>query len=491
MQNSTIPKFLDLAGMRQTVVKAEYAVRGAMVNRAVQIQAELAKGETKYPFKQIIECNVGNPQILGQTPITFCRQVLTCLLNSELMDSGIYPEGVIKRAKFYKEGIQGNIGAYSQSPGYLFARKNVAKFIEQRDGGVKSDFDKIFLTDGASAGISMVLNALIADSSCGIMLPLPQYPLYSATVTLCDGKQVPYFLDEETGWQIKIEDLKQAYQNATKNGTKVKAIVVINPGNPTGQILEEDTIRKIVEFAYNHGLCILADEVYQSNIWSETKKFVSFKKVVATMPSPFNQTPIFSFHSCSKGYLGECGIRGGYMEMFNINPDVEAQLKKYKTISLCSNTVGQVMIDLLVNPPTEEENGKEVTDKFNQEKEEILSSLKRKAKIATEILNTMTNVECQEVEGAMYCFPRIKFSQAAIQEAERRRIAPDLFYCLEGLEQTGMVFVEGTGFGQREGTYHFRTTILIRPDERFKENLELFKKFNEDFHEKYRDDRQA
>jgi len=145
----------------------------------------------------------------------------------------------------------------------------------------------------------------------------------------------------------------------------------------------------------------------------------------------------------------------------------------------------------LVNPPTEEENGKEVTDKYNKEKEEILSSLKRKAKMATQILNTMTNVDCQEVEGAMYCFPKIKFSQAAIHEAERRGIAPDLFYCLEGLEETGMVFVEGTGFGQREGTYHFRTTILIRPDEKFKENLERFKKFNEDFHEKYSDDRQA
>jgi len=485
MQQIT-PTFLNTQNMNQAIIKAEYAVRGAMVFRAEEIKSQLAIGQQIYPFDEVKECNIGNPQILGQPPITFNRQVLSCLLSPELIQTNIFPEGVRKRARFYHENIKGNIGGYSQSPGYKFVRDDVAKFIEKRDG-FPSNSDQIFLTDGASAGIYMILSALLADRDCGIMLPLPQYPLYSATITLGGGKQVPYFLDEETGWQIKISDLMQAYEDASKKGIKVRAIVVINPGNPTGQILEEETIKEIVKFAYKSGLCILADEVYQQNIWSETKKFISFKKIVAEMPEPYNKTPLFSFHSCSKGFLGECGIRGGYLEMFNIDQGVETQLKKLKTVSLCSNTIGQVMIDLLVNPPTEEENGKEVWAKYEQEKNEILESLKIKAKVATKIFNSMKNVECQEVEGALYCFPKIKFSQKAIQEAKKRNLAPDLFYCLQGLEQTGIVNVEGTGFGQKEGSYHFRTTLLIRPNEKFEESLETFKRFNDNFHEKYQD----
>jgi len=482
----TSSNFLNLQNMNQAIIKAEYAVRGAMVLRAEEIKTKLALGQQIYPFDEVKECNIGNPQMLGQSPITFCRQVLSCLLSPELIETNIFPEGVRKRAKYYHENIKGNIGAYSQSPGYKFVRENVAKFIEKRDGGIPSNPEEIFLTEGASAGITMILSALLADKDCGIMLPLPQYPLYSATVALGRGKQVPYYLDEETGWQIKLPDLTQAYEEASKNGVKVRAIVVINPGNPTGQILEEDTMKEIVKFAYESGLCILADEVYQQNIWSETKKFVSFKKVVANMPEPYNKTPLFSFHSCSKGILGECGIRGGFLEIFNVDRGVDFQLKKLKTVSLCSNTVGQIMVDLLVNPPTEEENGKEVFEKYNQERDDILSSLKRKAKMVTKMMNSMKNVECQEVEGALYCFPKIKFSERAIQEAKQRNLAPDLFYCLQALEETGIVCVEGTGFGQKEGTYHLRTTILIRPDDKFEESLELFKKFNDNFHEKYR-----
>jgi aspartate/methionine/tyrosine aminotransferase len=97
----------------------------------------------------------------------------------------------------------------------------------------------------------------------------------------------------------------------------------------------------------------------------------------------------------------------------------------------------------------------------------------------------MKNVSVQPAEGAVYAFPKVELSKKAIEEAEKQGVAPDLFYCLEGLKATGMVMVEGTGFRQKPGTYHFRTTILVRPAEKFEEKLKEFKKFNDSFHEKY------
>ena len=479
------PEFISLETMNQAIVKCEYAVRGAIVKRAIEITKDLQSGKGKYPFKEVLECNVGNPQVLGQPPITFFRQVLSILTDPTLLNNTSIPEGARKRAKYYLEKVK-SIGGYAPSPGYMFVRENVAKFFERRDGA-PSNPESILLSNGASEAITMVIMSLIADSNCGLMLPLPQYPLYSATITVCSGKQVSYFLDEESGWQIKLEDLVKSYEDAKAKGIKVQGIVVINPGNPTGQILEEDAMKKIVEFAYERGLCILADEVYQQNIWSDTKKFIPFKKVIYNMPAPYNKVPVFSFGSCSKGFLGECGLRGGFMEMYNVDPEVQAQIQKYKTISLCSNTVGHIMVDLLVNPPTVEENGKEVFEQYNREKDEISSSLKRKAKAASKILNSMKNVQSQEIEGAMYCFPKIYFSKKVLEEAAKRKIPADLLYCLEALEHTGIATVEGTGFGQKKGTFHFRSTILIRPDDRFEEQLGKLKKFNDEFHEKYAD----
>jgi len=485
MNTEKKPHFINVANMNQSMVKADCAIIGATVRRAGEIVQDMASGKS-YPFKEIQECNTGNPQALGQTPITFARQVMSCLMSPELINGNTFPEGVRKRAQYYKDRIKGSIGAYSQSSGFRFVRENVAKYLEARDG-VPSNWENVMLTEGATAGITMVLSALLAQKNSGIMLPVPQYPLYGAIVTLGEGQQVPYYLHEESGWQVSINDLAQSYEKASRDGIKVRAIVVINPGNPTGQVLEEETMKQIVEFAYNNDLCILADEVYQQNIWSDKKKFVSFKKVIHNMPSPYNKAPVFSFGSCSKGFHGECGMRGGFLETFNVDKEVDVQLHKYKTISLCNNTIGQVMIDLVVNPPSVQENGKEVYEQFCKERDSVLASLKRKATVATKTFNSMKNVECQEIEGALYAFPKIKLTQRAIQEAKKRNIAPDLLYCLEGLNATGMITVEGTGFGQRDGSYHFRTTLLITPDEKFEDVLERFKKFNDAFHEKYSD----
>jgi alanine transaminase len=154
------------------------------------------------------------------------------------------------------------------------------------------------------------------------------------------------------------------------------------------------------------------------------------------------------------------------------------------TLSICPNTLGQIMLDMAVNPPTLVESG-EVAIQFYSQKTDILNLMKKKAAKATELFNDMKNIKTQPIEGAMYCFPRIKLSDKAIEEANRRGVQPDLMYTLEVLENTGLMLVEGSGFGQKEGTYHFRTTILVNPEEKFQEKLLSFKKFNDEFHDRF------
>lgn len=137
------------------------------------------------------------------------------------------------------------------------------------------------------------------------MTPIPQYPLYSATIELFGGTLAGYYLKENEKWGACTGELGDVHQAYTKEGKSVKAIVVINPGNPTGNVLSKENIESIVKFAYDNNLLILADEVYQNNIYTQGKQFHSFRKVVTEMPAPYNKTILFSFNSVSKGYFGE------------------------------------------------------------------------------------------------------------------------------------------------------------------------------------------
>ena len=193
-----------------------------------------------------------------------------------------------------------------------------------------------------------------------------------------------------------------------------------------------------------------------------------------------------SLHSVSKGLLGECGMRGGYLYLHNFNPDIYQQLVKLKSINLCSNALGQVMVDCMVNPPLEGVS-KETKEKYLAEYKALLDSLKYRAKIVTTYLNSMVNVQANEVEGSMYAFPSVKFSKKAIAAAEKEGKVVDLFYCLEVLKNTGIAVVPGSGFRQVPGTYHFRITTLILPESFLESKLKSFKKFNDEFHAKYAD----
>ncbi|CEF68484.1 Alanine aminotransferase 1 [Strongyloides ratti] len=476
-------KVLNLDNLNPNVKTMQYAVRGPLPIRAVQIEKELASGVVK-PFKNVIKANIGDAHAMGQKPITFIRQVIACICMPQLMENKDMPKDVIEHASAILNGCGGkSAGSYSLSNGIEIIRKNVAKYIEKRDG-YKSDPELICLSGGASESIRNVLKLFINKSGgkkVGIMIPIPQYPLYSATIEEFNLGQVGYYLNESNNWSLDVSELEKAYEKS-KSQFDTRVICIINPGNPTGQVLVKENIEAILKFAFEKKLFVLADEVYQDNVYSEGSKFHSFKSVLMGLGEPYSSSiELASFHSVSKGYMGECGLRGGYVEFANIDGDVFAEFKKMTSAKLCSTVVGQAVIDTVVNPPKP---GEESYEQWNSEKNAVLASLKERATLVKEAYEKLEGITCNPVQGAMYAFPRVHLPTKAIEKAKSLGQEPDFFYAMSLLEETGICVVPGSGFGQREGTYHFRTTILPQP-ELMKEMMERFTKFHNEFMKKY------
>ncbi|XP_010415979.1 PREDICTED: alanine aminotransferase 2, mitochondrial-like [Camelina sativa] len=482
---SSLPVTLD--SINPKVLKCEYAVRGEIVNIAQKLQEDLKSNKDAYPFDEIIYCNIGNPQSLGQLPIRFFREVLALCDHSSLLDEtethGLFSTDSIDRAWKILDQIPGRAtGAYSHSQGIKGLRDTIAAGIEARDG-FPADPNDIFLTDGASPAVHMMMQLVLSSEKDGILCPIPQYPLYSASITLHGGSLVPYYLDEATGWGLEISDLKKQLEEARSKGITVRALVVINPGNPTGQVLAEENQRDIVNFCKQEGLVLLADEVYQENLYVPDKKFHSFKKFARSLGYGEKDMSLVSFQSVSKGYYGECGKRGGYMEVTGFTPDVREQIYKMASVNLCSNISGQILASLVMSPPKP---GDDSYDSYMVERDGILSSMAKRAKTLEEALNNLEGVTCNRAEGAMYLFPRISLPQKAIEAAEAEKTAPDAFYCKRLLNATGVVVVPGSGFGQVPGTWHFRCTILPQED-KIPAIVDRLTAFHKSFMDEFRD----
>ncbi|KAG8437342.1 hypothetical protein GDO86_008152 [Hymenochirus boettgeri] len=453
-------------------------------HRILTLQSMNPQG-VKKPFDEVIKANIGDAHAMGQQPITFLRQVVALCTYPDLLDNPSFPQDAKRRAKRILESCGGqSLGSYSISQGVHCIREDVARYIEKRDGGVPADPNNIYLTCGASDGISSILKILVSGedkSRTGVMIPIPQYPLYSAAISELNAIQVNYYLDEDNCWALNVNELRRAFLHA-KQYCNPKVLCIINPGNPTGQVQNKRCIEDVIHFAWEEGLFLLADEVYQDNVYSESCQFHSFKKVLHDMGQEyFNNVELVSFHSTSKGYMGECGYRGGYMEVVNLHPDVTAQLVKLISVRLCSPVPGQAAMDVVVNPP---QPGEESFEQFIREKEAILGNLAQKAKLTEELFNKVPGIKCNPLQGAMYAFPRIFLPEKAIEKAKEHQMAPDLFYCMKLLEETGICVVPGSGFGQNDGTYHFRMTILP-PAEKLKILLQKVKDFHVQFLEEY------
>uniref|UniRef100_A0A0D9XE14 alanine transaminase n=1 Tax=Leersia perrieri TaxID=77586 RepID=A0A0D9XE14_9ORYZ len=403
--------------INQKVRMFTYEPCGGIVRHAQRLEQEIYENPGSLPFQEIIYCNLGNPQALGQRPI-----------------------------KFFREGVRS-------------LREAVADGIAARDG-FPSIPDSIFLTDGASSAINMMMQILIRSHEDGILCPLPEYPLYSGSIILHGGTMVPYNLTEDSGWGLEIFEVKSCLEEARASGLTIRAMVVINPGNPTGQVLSMTNQEEIVEFCRKEGVVILADELYQENVYTENKRFNSFKKVARSLGYDHKEISIVSFHSVSMGYYGECGRRGGYMEICGFGADVIDEIYKLASLTISPNIAGQILISLVMDPPKLGDGAFEI---FMAEKEETCSSLLKRAKTLHKAFSSLEGVSCNKFEGAMYLYPRLQLPPSAIKAAEKERVNPDVFY-VHRLSATGIVVVPGSGFDPVSGKSHFRCTILPGED---------------------------
>ncbi|KAL3901329.1 MAG: hypothetical protein SGARI_006091 [Bacillariaceae sp.] len=308
------------------------------------------------------------------------------------------------------------------------------------------------------------------------MIPIPQYPIYSATLDLLGGQKVGYYLDEEHNWSLDEKELERSYQQEIAEGINVVAMVIINPGNPTGSVLTKEAVQKVVQFCSKHNLVLLADEVYQENVYDDNAQFYSCKRAAYdTGLLQRDEIELASFHSTSKGVFGECGRRGGYMELCGFDGVVRDHF-------LCSTVGGQIMTSIMCRGP---EPGDESSYKSHEaEKKAIFDSLKLRAQIVGKGLDSIPGFSCQPAQGAMYCFPSVQLPQGAIDEAIRLGTSPDTIYAVSLLEHTGICVVPASGFGQKEGRFGFRTTFLP-PEEEMAQSVDAIKAHHEEYCSKY------
>mmetsp|Transcript_30225 Transcript_30225/g.38982 ORF Transcript_30225/g.38982 Transcript_30225/m.38982 type:complete len:302 (-) Transcript_30225:2086-2991(-) len=261
---------LDISKIPKNILATKYEVRGAVY---------LAAQERQRQGKEVIFTSVGNPHALGQVPLTFLRQVVALVAAPFLLNdptvANSFPTDAILRAQEYLQDVK-SLGAYTDSRGSGLVRQQVANFLNKRDGLGCQGLDRIFLTDGASAAVKLGLQMCIRGEGYrdGILVPIPQYPLYSATISLFGGILVPYELDEDSEWGVSFEGLNQAISQAKANQICCRGLVFINPGNPTGQQMTHGQIASMLQLALTENLAVFADEVYQDNIYGNARPFI-------------------------------------------------------------------------------------------------------------------------------------------------------------------------------------------------------------------------
>lgn len=339
-------------------------------------------------------------------------------------------------AKAVEEGEN----AYAASEGLLELREAISQK-EKRVNGLEISADKIIVTSGISEAIQMVMAALI-DIGDEILLPGPTYPPYISYAKFFGGKPVTYETVEESGWQPNIDDLR------SKISKKTRGIVIINPNNPCGALYGEKIVKQILDIAGEHKLPVLSDEIYDQIIYE--KKFVSTSRLA-------KDVPVIGFNGFSKAYL-MTGWRLGYVYFHDQNGELEElkeSVEKEARIRLCVNTPVQKAGIAALNGP--QKHIKEMIEKLGERRN---YALKR--------LNEIDGISCTKPEGAFYFFPKIR----DIGQRWKR----DRDFVLQLLQETGVLFVHGSGFDPVYGAGHFRG-VFLPPIPTLKEaldNVELF-----------------
>ncbi|XP_026230723.1 alanine aminotransferase 2-like [Anabas testudineus] len=435
---------------------------GVLLGRARQIKEELKQGERK-PYTEVIDVSSGDLHSAGLKPLSFVRQVLAACLYPELMSSNRLPVDVKQRARRLLGACSGeSVGSYTAASGIPDIVHKLSEFITRRDGGVLSHPQNIYISPGSQWSITNLLKLLVNNSASprtGVLIPVPCHATTIMSLMQVGAAIVPYYLNEEQGWKLQVEELHRALESA-KGICNPVALYVINPGNPSGHVQSRESIQEVIQFVSEQRLFLLADEVYQEYIYGE-KEFFSYKRVLGEMGPPLSDTvELASFYSASKGFLGECGLRGGYVELVNLDPAVMKHVYTLFSKDSCAPVLAQIALDLMVDPP---QPGDPSHPLYNMETQHIKTTLLHNAR-AFEVVNSLPGFSCHPVEGGAFVFPRLHLPPKAIQKAKKAGMQPDMFYCSRLLEEGGVLTKPGSEYGQKEGTYHIRFCILPTVD---------------------------
>ncbi len=373
-----------------------YDIRGPIMDRARQMEEEGQK---------IIKLNIGNLAVFGFDAPEEIQQDMVRNLS--------------------------NASGYSDSKGIFAARKAVMHETQkQHIHGVT--LDDIYLGNGASELIVMATNALLDDGD-ELLLPAPDYPLWTAAASLSGGKPVHYLCDESKGWEPDLADLR------AKISPRTKGIVVINPNNPTGALYADATLRAIVELARQHGLVIFADEVYDKVLYDGVRHtaIASLSTDVLTL----------TFNSLSKSYRS-CGYRAGWMVLSGDKRHARDYIEGLNMLSnmrLCPNVPGQYAVQTALG-------GYQSIDDLVAEG----GRLRRQRDLAYELITAIPGVSCVKPVAALYMFARL--------DPTVYPIADDREFFLDVLNETRVMLVQGTGFNWAAPD-HFRIVFLPHEDD--------------------------
>ncbi len=380
-----------------------YDIRGPVLEQAYRMEEE---------GQRILKLNIGNPAPFGlETPDEILQDVKHNLALSQ---------------------------GYCESKGLYSARKAVMQYYQQH-GVPDIQIEDIYLGNGASELISMALQALI-NSGDEILIPAPDYPLWTASTSLSGGKAVHYLCDEASDWQPDLDDIK------SKITDKTRGIVVINPNNPTGAVYSKDMLESIVALAREHNLVIFADEIYDKILYDDAQHI--------PLASLANDVICLTFNGLSKAYR-LAGFRSGWMFISGAKHQANSYVEGLDILAsmrLCANVPAQHAIQTALG-------GYQSIDDL------VIDGgrLYKQRETAWQLLNDIPGVSCVKPKGAIYLFPKLD---------ERFNIQDDEQMVLDLLVQKKLLVVQGSAFNWPD-TNHFRVVFLPQLDELEKAILDI------------------
>jgi alanine-synthesizing transaminase len=373
-----------------------YDIRGPVLEEAKRLEEE---------GRRIVKLNIGNPAPFGfEAPDEILVDVIRNLPQAQ---------------------------GYSDSQGILSARTAIVQHYQEQ--GIDTvDVDDVWLGNGVSELITISLQAML-DNGDEVLIPTPDYPLWTASTSLAGGRPVHYLCDESNGWQPDLDDLR------SKITERTKAIVVINPNNPTGAVYSEPLLRRLADIAREHGLVVMADEIYDKILY-EDAVHVPFARIA---PDVFTLT----FNGLSKAYR-VAGFRSGWLMVSGPKRHATSYLEGITLLAnmrLCANVPAQHAVQVALG-------GRQSI------KELILPGgrLLEQRDAAVRALAAIPGVTCQVPKGALYVFPRLDPEVYPIKDDQR--------FVLELLRAQHVLVVQGTGFNWPQPD-HLRIVTLPRADD--------------------------